>query len=228
MKLLPLAIFSLILFSMNPANSQTTGNVNISYTVTFPEAQAHYAEVEMNITGLHQKMLDLKMPVWTPGSYLVREFSKNVESFAAESKGKSVETKKIRKNTWRINSENLSSIRVKYKVYAFELSVRTSYIDASHAFLSSTGMFVYPDGMLHHPSTVHIVPYKGWTTVSTSLEMVNNDPFTRRAPDYDILYDSPVEVGTQDVFSFDVGHTHYEVAMTGGGNYDKEKLKADI
>jgi len=213
---------------MNSANAQTSGSVNISYTVAFPEAQAHYAEVEMDITGLHQKTLDLKMPVWTPGSYLVREFSKNVESFTAEAKGKSIEAKKIRKNTWRINSENLSSIKVRYKVYAFELSVRTSYIDASHGFLSCTGMFVYPDGMLHHPSTVHIVPYKGWTTVSTSLEMVNNDPFTRRAPDYDILYDSPIEVGTQDVFSFDVGHTHYEVAMAGGGNYDKEKLKADM
>ncbi|MGZ3776125.1 MAG: M61 family metallopeptidase [Mucilaginibacter sp.] len=213
---------------MNSATAQTSGSVNISYTVAFPEAQAHYAEVEMDITGLHQKTLDLKMPVWTPGSYLVREFSKNVESFTAEAKGKSIEAKKIRKNTWRINSENLSVIKVKYKIYAFELSVRTSYIDASHGFLSCTGMFVYPDGMLHHPSTVHIVPYKGWTTVSTSLEMVNNDLFTRRAPDYDILYDSPIEVGTQDVFSFDVGHTHYEVAMAGGGNYDKEKLKADM
>lgn len=213
---------------MNSATGQTTGSVNISYTVTFPEAQAHYAEVEMNITGLHQKTLDLKMPVWTPGSYLVREFSKNVESFTAEAKGKFIEAKKIRKNIWRINSEKLSSIKVRYKVYAFELSVRTSYIDASHGFLSCTGMFIYPDGMLHHPSTVHIVPYKGWTTVSTSLEMVNNDPFTRRATDYDILYDSPIEVGTQDVFSFDVGRTHYEVAMAGGGNYDKEKLKTDM
>jgi predicted metalloprotease with PDZ domain len=213
---------------MNSAHGQTSGNVNISYTVTFPEAQAHYAEVEMDITGLHQKTLDLKMPVWTPGSYLVREFSKNVESFTAKSKGKAIEAKKIRKNIWRINSENLSSVKVKYKVYAFELTVRTSFIDAAHAFLSCTGIFVYPDGMLHHPSTVHIVPYKGWTTVSTSLEMVNNDPFTRHAPDYDILYDSPMEVGTQDVISFDVGHTHYEVAMAGGGNYDREKLKNDL
>src|SRR5215469_12587343 len=129
MKLLSIAICSLILLSMNSAKAQITGSVNISYTVTFPEAQAHYADVEMDITGLHQKTLDLKMPVWTPGSYLVREFSKNVESFSAEAKGKTVEAKKIRKNSWRINSENVSAVKVKYKVYAFELSVRTSYID---------------------------------------------------------------------------------------------------
>src|SRR3569833_765034 len=110
MKLVSFAICSLILISMNSAKGQTTGSVNISYTVTFPEAQAHYAEVEMDITGLHQKVLDLKMPVWTPGSYLVREFSKNVESFTAEAKGKAIQARKVRKNTWRIHSENLSAV----------------------------------------------------------------------------------------------------------------------
>ncbi|MBS1502038.1 MAG: M61 family metallopeptidase, partial [Bacteroidetes bacterium] len=213
---------------MEPNTGKSQSSVKIFYTVTFPEAQAHYADVEMDISGLHQKTLDLKMPVWTPGSYLVREFSKNVESFTAETQGKPVEAKKIRKNIWRINSEKASAIKIKYRVYAFELSVRTSMVDASHAFLSCTGIFVYPDGMLHHPSTVHIIPYKGWTRVSTSLEMVNNDPFTRYAPDYDILFDSPIEVGNQDVFGFDVDGVNYEVAMVGGGNYDKERLTKDM
>src|SRR5581483_8943818 len=118
MKILPLtAAFCSILFSMSSAISKPVAPVNISYTVTFPEAQAHYADIEMSITGLHQKTLDLKMPVWTPGSYLVREFSKNVESFTAEAKGKTIESKKVRKNIWRINTENISAIKVCYKVY---------------------------------------------------------------------------------------------------------------
>jgi len=213
---------------MSSAIGQTTSPVNISYTITFREAQAHYADVEMDITGLNQKALDLKMPVWTPGSYLVREYSKNVESFTAETRGKFLEAKKTRKNIWHINTENISAVKVKYRVYAFELSVRTAFIDASHAFLAPAGIFVYPDGMLHHASTIHIVPYKKWDKVSTSLEMVNNDPFTRHSLDYDILYDSPLEVGNQDVFGFDVGGTKYEVAMYGGGNYDKEKLTKDM
>lgn len=210
------------------SNTQAAGNTQISYTVTFPEAQAHYADIEMTITGLHQKNIDLKMPVWTPGSYLVREYAKNVESFSAEANGKAIEARKIRKNTWRISTENISAIKVKYRVYAFELSVRTSFIDAGHAFLSNAGTFVYPDGMLHHASTIHIIPYKGWTKVSTSLDMVNNDPFTLHSPDYDILFDSPIEVGNQDVFGFTVGNTKYEVAMSGGGKYDKERLTKDM
>lgn len=213
---------------MNSSTTKAATQTQISYTVTFPEAQAHYADIEMNISGLHQNVLDLKMPVWTPGSYLVREFAKNVESFSAEANGKAIDAKKTRKNIWQINTTGITSIKVKYRVYAFEISVRTSFIDASHGFLSTSGVFMYPAGMLHHASTIHIVPYKGWDKVSTSLEMVNNDPFTRHSPDYDILFDSPIEVGNQDVFGFDAAGVKYEVCMYGGGNYDKERLKKDM
>lgn len=213
---------------MNHTTGKAADNTQISYTVTFPEAQAHYADIDMNISGLKQNTLDLKMPVWTPGSYLIREFSKNVESFSAEANGKIIDAKKIRKNIWQIHTANISTLKIRYRVYAFELSVRTSLIDASHAFLSSSGMFMYPAGMLHHPATIHIIPYKDWTKVSTSLDMVNGDPFTLHSPDYDILFDSPIEVGNQDVFEFEATGVKYEVAMCGGGNYDKERLIKDI
>jgi len=122
----------------------------------------------------------------------------------------------------------LASITVVYRVYCFEISVRTSFVDASHGFLSTTGIFMYPDKMLHLPSTIHIEPYKGWTKVSTSLEEVNGDPFTLTAPNYDILFDSPIEIGNQDVFGFDAAGVKYEVCMVGGGNYDKGRLKVDM
>jgi predicted metalloprotease with PDZ domain len=221
-------LFSLILLVMNHTTGKAADNTRISYTVAFPEAQAHYADIEMSISGLKQNTLDLKMPVWTPGSYLIREFSKNVESFSAEANGRTLDAKKIRKNIWQIHTANISALKIRYRVYAFELSVRTSLIDASHAFLSSSGMFMYPAGMLHHPATIHIIPYKGWTKVSTSLNMVNGDPFTLHSPDYDILFDSPIEVGNQDVFEFEATGVKYEVAMCGGGNYDKERLIKDM
>ncbi|MFD0794499.1 M61 family metallopeptidase [Mucilaginibacter litoreus] len=218
----------LIILLMSNSSVSAAVPVKISYTVSFPEAQAHYVDVEMNISGLNQPSLEVKMPVWAPGSYLVREFAKNVESLSASIKGKDVAAPKINKNTWKINTAGVSAVTIKYKVYAFELSVRTSFIDVSHAFLSTTGIFMYPKGMVSNPSTVIIKPYKDWNKVSTSLEMVNGDTFTRTAPNYDILYDSPLEIGTQDIFDFNVGSTHYEVAMYGGGNYDKERLKVDM
>ncbi|MEO8886333.1 MAG: PDZ domain-containing protein [Mucilaginibacter sp.] len=227
-KIHAILFFLLLLNFMVTTTGNAAGAPQIMYTLTFPEAQAHYVDVEMRISGLNQQELKLKMPVWTPGSYLVREFSRNIESISAAAGQKELAIQKIRKNIWHVNTTGIPAITVRYRVYAFEISVRTSFIDAAHAFLSSPDIFIYPDGMLGQPSTIHILPYKNWTTVSTSLERVNNDAFTLHSPNYDILFDSPIEVGTQDVFGFETGGVKYEVAMCGGGNYDKERLKKDM
>src|SRR4051812_15568580 len=142
-------LFFLTIFIMSTTISKAAANAQITYNVSFPEAQAHYADIEMHITGLQQNTLELKMPVWTPGSYLVREFAKNIESLTAETKDKPIAAPKINKNTWQIVTKGISSITVKYRVYAFEISVRTSFVDASHGFLSTTGIFIYPANMLH-------------------------------------------------------------------------------
>lgn len=223
MKTSLLGLVVLLTLSMT-ARSQ----VKIGFEVSFIEPQAHYAEVEMNISGLNKDYIDVKMPVWAPGSYLVREFAKNVEGFKAHAAGKAVKAEKVDKNTWRVYNAKAGAVKINYRVYAFEVSVRTSYIDDSHAFLSSTGIFMYPEGMIKSPSTVKIVPFKGWSKVSTGLEPVKGQQFTYHAADFDILFDSPIEVGNQDIFEFTAAGVRHEVAMVGGGNYDKERLKVDM
>lgn len=113
----------------------------IAFKVSFSEPQAHYADVEMEISGLKGDQVDLKMPVWTPGSYLIREFAKNMEAFSVSGGAGTLTFNKINKNTWRINTARNSSIKVNYRVYSFEISVRTSFVDESHAFLSPAGLF---------------------------------------------------------------------------------------
>ena len=216
----------LILLTVTMAAKAQT---KISFEVSFKEPQAHYAEVEMNMAGITAKnYVDVKMPVWTPGSYLVREFAKNVEDFGATLAGKRVKTEKINKNTWRVYTDKAAAVKINYRVYGFEISVRTAFIDAGHAFLSSASIFMYPAGMLKTPSTVKIIPYGDWNKVSTGLTPVAGKEFTYLASDFDILFDSPIEVGTQDVFEFMAAGVRHEVAMYGGGNYDKEKLKVDM
>jgi len=203
--------------------------VKIGFEVSFKEPQAHYAEIEMNVSGIATKdYVDLKMPVWTPGSYLVREFAKNVESFTAIANGKPVKVEKVTKNTWRVFNAKAAAIKVNYRVYAFEVSVRTAFIDESHAFLSSAGIFMYPAGMIKNPSTVKIIPFGKWDKVNTGLEPVAGQKFTYYASDFDVLFDSPIEVGNQEVFEFNAAGVKHVVAMYGGGNYDKERLKVDM
>lgn len=201
----------------------------IDFEISFNEPQAHYVEVEMNISGIKSKYIDLKMPVWTPGSYLIREFSKNVEGFrVVNSKGQELKSEKISKNTWRLNTTNSDMVKVNYRVYSFEISVRTSFVDESHAFLSPTGVFMYPDGQLKLASEIVIKPYKSWSKISTGLEKIESKSNTYFAPDFDVLYDSPIEIGNQDIFEFTAEGVQHEVAMYGGGNYNKEVLKRDM
>jgi len=215
----------LIMTTVTIANAQK----KISFEISFKEPQAHYAEVQMELTGFKDEFIDLKMPVWSPGSYLIREYPKNVESFSASANdNKSLVSKKINKNTWRIETANEDKIIVNYRVYAFEVSVRTSFIDESHAFLSPTGIFMYVDGLINQPAEVTVHPYTGWNKISTGLELVEGKSNTFHASDFDILFDSPIEVGNQDVFEFTAAGVKHEVAMVGDGNYDKELLKRDM
>lgn len=201
----------------------------ISFDVSFKEPQAHYIEVQMKIDNLNKGFVDLKMPVWAPGSYLIREFPKNVESFQARtSDSRELDVQKVDKNTWRVENGNAKNIVVNYRVYAFEVSVRTSFVDASHAFLSPTGVFMFIDGLIDQPSEVTVTPFEGWTEISTGLDPVAGKPNTFYAENFDILFDSPIEVGNQDIFNFTAAGVEHEVAMVGGGNYNKERLKKDM
>lgn len=220
---------SVVLVFFMTSSLKSIAQNNILFRVSFTEPQAHYADVEMEISNIKKEIIDIKMPVWTPGSYLIREFSKNIEGFeAADATGKKLPTEKTAKNVWRVKAGGAEKISIKYRVYAFEISVRTSFVDASHAFLSPTGIFMYADEFFNQPVNVAIKPYQGWSEISTGLEPVSGKAQTFRAADFDILFDSPIEVGNQDIFEFNAAGVKHEVAMYGGGNYDKERLKTDM
>ncbi|MFC3199436.1 M61 family metallopeptidase [Parapedobacter deserti] len=200
----------------------------IHFEVSFKEPQAHYAEIKMEISGIRKDHIDVKMPVWTPGSYLVREYSRHVENFeACDADGNPFVVEKISKNTWRIVSAKSSKVTINYRIYGFEVSVRTNFIDDTHAFLSPAATFMYVDGMINQPADVTVIPHAAWSKISTGLEPVDGQPNTYRAPDFDILFDSPIEVGNQDVFTFEAAGVLHEIAMVGGGNYNRERLKRD-
>lgn len=195
----------------------------IHFDVSFSEPQAHYAAVKMSIKEIQSDFIDVKMPVWSPGSYLVREYSKQVERFSVEDQ---VGYEKISKNTWRIFTKNKSSIVINYHIYGFETSVRTNFINDEHAFIVPTATFLHIDGNIDSPVTVTIRPAENWRSISTGLEQI--DTHTFYAPDFDILYDSPFEVGNQDIWTIQASNVEHEFAMVGGGTYDKERLSADV
>jgi predicted metalloprotease with PDZ domain len=200
----------------------------IHYTLSMPEPHTHYFEVEMHIQGIKQKTIDLKMPAWAPGSYLIREFARNVEDFKAISKGDELAATKTTKNTWRVTTGKNNEVTIRYKVYANELSVRTSFLDASHGFVSGTSVFMFIPDHTSIPLTLTVEPFHEWKKVSTALPQVPGKKWTFKAENYDILADAPIEIGNHQLFEFTAGGIPHQVAMYGEGNYDPEKIKQDL
>ncbi|MCB0400503.1 MAG: M61 family metallopeptidase [Flavobacteriales bacterium] len=203
-------------------------SAEISYKISMPEPHTHYFEVIMNVKGHSKPYFDIQMPVWAPGSYLVREFSRNIEDLNATFNKKLLKTEKINKNTWRIYTDKADNVDIRYKVYAFEMSVRTSFIDASHGYFNGTSMFMFIDELKNIPHQVSITPYKDWKKVSTALPKAAEKGFEYTAPNYDILVDSPFEIGNHETFDFTSAGVVHHVAMYGKGNYNIETLKTDM
>lgn len=202
---------------------------NLTYTLAMPEPHTHYFEVTMDLSGITKDSLDIKMPVWAPGSYMVREYSKNVEGFqASNKKGDKLPFKKVSKQIWRVYNTKNQEINLFYKVYAFELTVRTSFLDADHAYINGTSVFMYVDDHINHPCKLIIKPFKDWKEISTSLDMDKSGKWSRVASDYDILVDSPIEIGNHKIIDFEAEGIKHSLAIFGNGNYDPEKLVMDI
>ncbi len=208
--------------------SQQLLATSINYEVSMSKPHTHYFEVNITIDDYKKEYIDIQMPVWTPGSYLIREFSKNVEELHVFFNQKEIKTTQLNKNTWRILSNNASNITISYLVYANELSVRTSFIDASHGYFNGANMFMFVKELMNQPTTLKITPYKDWKKISTSLKKISTTEFIYEAPNYDILVDSPVEIGNHETFSFNASGTTHHVAMYGEGNYNIEKLQLDM
>lgn len=206
----------------------------IKYNLRMTKPQSHYFQVEMELKGFDQEEVLIKMPIWAPGSYLAREFAKNVDLVhATSSKGEKLAVKKIDKNTWKVTKPKGADITVNYEVYAFELTVRTCFLDLTHGFVSGSGMFMRVDGAEKLGGRLSIYPYAGFSTITTALnktkEAVAADGHqTFVFNNYDHLLDCPIEIGNQVEFTFEAAGIPHHVGIYGSANYDVPTLKKDM
>lgn len=225
-----LIILSLIILRDSFAENKQTLSYPVSeinYSVSFEKPYTHYCEVEISLSGISQDSVVFSMPVWTPGSYLIREFSKNVEGVrASNSKGEDLNSEKISKNSWSVQTRNQTEIKFSYKVYCNELTVRTSEINASHAFLSSAGIFMRVRGFENKKCVVKINLPPEWSKISTGLNHESGVMYS--AVNYDILVDSPLEIGNQNILEFEIEGVKHYICMAGKGSYNQDTIIGDF
>ncbi len=223
-------ISAIVLFMVSELQAE------LFYKIRIDNPNSHYAQVDITITGVKTKTVEFKMPVWTPGSYMVREFEKNIDRVVAKAGHVQINDKIIAftdkasiskkdKSTWVVDLKGETAVCISYPVYCFEQSVRTSYIDNDHAFLLLSSCLMYPEGFKGAGELQLEFP-TNWAKVSTTLENIDQNQY--RFSNYDELVDSPIEIGNHSELSFEVAGVPHKVAMVGRNNCNTETFTKDI
>ncbi len=205
----------------------------IRYKITPKDVNAHIFDVCLTLDNPNPLGQVFSLPNWIAGSYLIRDFAKNIVCIKAHSSGQSVELKKLDKNHW-IASPCGDSISVEYEVYAFDLSVRCAYLTNQRAFFNGSSVFLQPLGFenrtcevqINHPTDKVLGAWDCATTLTLKDKQENKAIYT--AENYLDLIDHPVEMADFTRFEFSAGNTAHAMTITGEHTADIERLRADL
>lgn len=197
------------------------------YHLDFSEREQKYVHVDMDILleDYKKEELTLLMPVWSPGSYLVREYSRHLDSFNVSDS----DFKKVNKNTWQINVKDKEKISLSYRLYCNELTVRTNFIDDVHCLLVPPATFLIPEekkSCNYFEVTVNLP--ENWNQITTGLEKVKDSENKFFGTDLHDFLDCPIEVGNYEVYKFESFNKEHEFAIVGPKVYDSEKMITDV
>jgi predicted metalloprotease with PDZ domain len=201
----------------------------LTYTLRFPDAARHYVDVEATYPTAGQARLELMMAVWTPGSYLVREYARHIEGLEVLEPAGVAAPVKTRKNRWAIETGGAARVTVRYRVYGREMSVRTNWIESRFALLQGAATYLTLVDGLQRPHHVVLDLPAGWTRALSGLAEAGGRAHTFLAADYDALVDSPIVAGDLHVYAFTrSGKLHQLVNVDEGGSWNGARAVADV
>jgi hypothetical protein len=203
----------------------------VQYTVDASNTHAHLFQVSLHIDKPQAGQV-LSLPVWIPGSYLVREFAKNLQNLKAKQGGKSIAIHQVNKSQWQVDSKPDQALQLTYEVYAFDNSVRTAWLDMQRGFFNGTSLCLRVHGQEDAPHALALLPLNDskWT-VATGLSpvKVNKQGFGEYlAKNYDELVDCPFEMGNFWRGQFTACGIPHEFVVAGAlPSFDGSRLLAD-
>ena len=210
------AVVVIILLSAAALGQTRDARFRIDYKVSVASLEGQLFHVTTDVKNINQPRIDLSLPTWTPGWYTVENYFKNVLRFTiSDAKGNRLNPEMIRKQTWRIDTKGLNSIRIEFDYKASVLALNQAKITNDFAFFTGTTLFLEAAGHRASPSTVRFELPPDWKIVSALK--ATSDPMTFTAADYDTLVDAPTQMGKFDVLEFQVeGKPHYLVTTPVG------------
>jgi len=206
----------------------------VRYRIAPRDLHAHLFTIECTVDDPDCGGQRFVLPTWTPGSYLIREFARHVVAVRASASGAPMRVDKIAKDTWQVAPAR-GPVTIAIDVYAFDLSVRTAYLDANRGFFNGTAVFLTPEGRAHLPCEIDIVAPDHaagarWR-VATTLARDGAAPwgFGRyRAANHDELVDHPVEMADFRHLAFEAGGATHDLVVSGRADFDDARLARDL
>ncbi|WOH36546.1 PDZ domain-containing protein [Thalassotalea fonticola] len=205
----------------------------IAYSISASNPNAHQFTVTIDIPAHQHSELTLSLPSWLPGSYMIRDFAKNIITFNASAHQQQIEFRKTDKQTWLLTT-NGEAVSVEYDIYAFDLSVRTAFLDNQRGFFNGSSTFLEVKELAEHSCSLQIIKPEGLSNwkVATGLPRENGTDIYQFgdyiADNYQHLIDCPVELGDFDVIEFSVANVPHYLVFAGRHFGDRERLKNDL
>jgi len=203
------------------------------YRVTALDPAAHLFEVRCTVDVPDPAGQRFRLPRWVPGSYLIREFARHfVDVRAIAGAGDAaVQITKQNVSTWQA-APSAGPLTVIARIYAFDLSVRTAYLDTTRAYFNGGAVFLCPDGSENAPAKLDLVlpdaaEYAKWRC-ATTMTRDDASQWRFRAANYDELIDHPVEMAEFATCHFAAGGVPHQVAITGRHTIDAARLARDL
>lgn len=199
----------------------------IRYKLSFPQPHTHYVEVEATVPSSGAAEVVMSMAVWTPGSYLVREYARGVEAVSAVADGVALAVTKTRKNRWSVATGGAHSFTFRYRAYARTMATQGNWVSAEFAMLNGAPTFMTVAGRNDLAFEVTVEPHPSWARVISPLESAGK-PATFRAASFDELVDSPLYCGNAAVYEFEAGGAQHLLVNEGeAGMWDGAKAAND-
>lgn len=200
----------------------------IEYTVSLDAPQTQTFQVAMLVRSVASRTLEVALPVWRQGKYAIINPVGSIRAVTATTSSlRPLPMRKSDKTTWRIETEGAPEILIRYTVFANSLNDRTRHVDDTHAYLSGSTVFLFAPGRRGDSLLVRLEAPVDWQ-VATGLDHAPGDPRTLLAPDYDVLIDSPIEIGHHELVTFDVEGKRHEIAVWGGIPFDSDRIERDF
>ena len=211
---------------------RAAGPAAVRYRLDFSQRHRNRLRVSAEFSTEGHEHLDLMLPVWAPGSYLVREFSRHIETIAAHSVpgGASLDIRKVLKNRFRVTTAGAQTVRVTYLLYAKEPTVRTNFVDSDYAIISGAATFLTTPSALEKTHSVTMTVPEGWNAPETSLTRVaTSTNATFVAESFEALVDSPILLGQLATSEFTVANRLHRLVNTSTrGAFSQGKAVEDV